>query len=276
MLIITARKESQLNPHLLTLFFSLLALNISEALTVIFHNNISIGYYILIAYYVSAIFVFTCLLNLTLSLFVKKKILIFTNTSLVIPFITLLFFEFTIAGVEPIYYSFTRIQGDYYFLITAYLQSLVISTACILIYFGFYKNNNQARSILYCVQPLLIGLIVVIAFLNTGHNALFVGSTLSTLSMLLLVATQSKNRLLKIKLLLPWTTEYRERKVLKQMLYQAHYKIITQEICDIREVTKETQDLLISKAINLNEEEATKVSKLINIPYSTLRKKYMK
>ena len=268
------------NTALAVFLVALFALNLAEFMLLINSTSSSASLWIMKGYYTAAMFAAAAFLVLTLSLSSPDKlafpVLLFT-AGLMSAFI--IAGDSLIAGTRLISYSVTKVPGDYYWVIQAFILLNVIPGLIILGINAFKSPDQIVRQkstvTLIAAAPMGIFTISIMAAMAYGYsiNATVVQPLLSSLLLVILVLTEAKYHLFRFLSYIPLTPEYKVRTRAQTMVNQAISELYTNHKLALKDLRSEFETALIELAIQSTNGNKTHAARVLGIGKATLHRK---
>lgn len=269
------------NPFLAYFLCSLFALNLVELtffLQLIPPDN---ALPILISYYIAAIYSAAAYLAIAINL-VRPSRLTQVSVFLMATLMAVLMCipDLVIAGVTYISYSITKIPGEYYWLLQIYLVGILIIGTAILLYGLFYHQNSLTRkrclAILISTVPMTIAVISVVGLMALGYpiNGAVILSLVTTLTLIILIYTESRYRLFLFLSYVPYTIENDIRKHIAILVRQSVEALFKQGgTLDMKSISAKFESALIEMAIEATNGNKTHAAEILQIGKATLHRK---
>lgn len=256
-----ARRSLLITNHsFLAVFISLLALNISEMLLLTVNLDTAGATILVMAYYIFGLFSILSVLGITLSItkniFPVKWLLgagILVSALVATP-------GLIIEGSRSIGYSYTRIEGPYYFVIQLALL-IPFSLAVGMLIFGALKSSSkQIRAkctlLLGCLAPSFVALFLIVLLMQLGYqiNATVIISFTVNILLFGLLYLEGKYHLYGLLSSLPGTKYNNSARIITKALFDPDMPLEkAKELMDI-EKTRYTLELT-----NGNQSEAARI-----------------
>ncbi|MCW8964190.1 MAG: hypothetical protein OQL16_10360, partial [Gammaproteobacteria bacterium] len=217
------------NQPLALFLVALCALNISELMSFIYNGNEDFLLINIQAYYATAVLAAAALFYLSMHIThgAIRYVVVCFSLSAIIAVITM-GSGLMIAGIEPIGYSFTRVPGQFFFILQIYLiATLLLSIGILLL--GAVKSadrmiNKRSLVILISVVPLVFFTVLITITLSLGIkiNGAVIISMMTSLMLVILIYCEKHYRLFKFLSYVPYTHEHelrtRAAKLVDQMI----------------------------------------------------------
>ncbi|TQV81311.1 hypothetical protein FKG94_09465 [Exilibacterium tricleocarpae] len=217
----------QIRPWLWVFLLSLFGANLAELTGFYYTDNPAPSYYYMLGYYICALLACLSLLGLSLdvsgcpSRYFNRPIIVYGVLASVVVGMPGL----VIAGVESIGYSVTRVAGPYYWVwqitaVVSLLSSLVVLAHC------WRRNQDPLRRrrafvLLIGSGPMVLMVVAVIAAMQVGFNfnAAVLVSLLITFLLMVLVYTETTERLFRFLSIIPTTKEHRSAGIISPLIF---------------------------------------------------------
>lgn len=272
------------NQAFLAVFISLLALNISEMLLFTLNLKESGATILVMAYYIFGLFSILSVLGITLSI-----------TRQVFPIRTLATFGclmaifiaipgLAIEGTKSIGYSYTRIQGPYYFVVQLALLVPFSASIGLLIHGALGSKSKEIKNkcsvLLICLAPSFVSLFIIVALMQFGFqiNATVVISFSINILLFGLLYLEGKYHIYGLLSSLPGTKYNDSARILTQALFDPNMPLEkAKELMDI-EKTRYTLELTrgnqseAARILGVSRPTICRRIKLIESQYTKARK----
>lgn len=270
------RRNTTLAVFLATLFM----LNLAEFILLVNGTSPGISLWAMKGYYVAAVFTAATFLALALSLYSRDRLVssgFLVAAGLLSAFI--IAGDDLIAGAQPISYSVTRVPGDYYWVIQAFV---ILSTLSGLVVLGINAVRSprqiarqKSTVILIGTAPMGIFIIGIIIAMALGYrvNATVIQSLLSTLLLAILIFTEAKYHLFRFLSYVPLTPEYKIRTKAQAIVAQAISDLYENHRLALKELRSEFEATLIELAIQSTDGNKTHAARVLGIGKATLHRK---
>ncbi len=259
---------------------ALFALNLAEFTLLANGTATGVSLWAMKGYYVAAVFTAAAFLALALSLCKPDKLVssgLLIAASLVSTFIVV--GDNLIADTQLISYSVTRVPGDYYWVIQAFIILNTIP-GLIMLAINAIKSPEQivrqkSTVILIATAPMgvfTVGIVIAMA-LGNNINATVVQSLLSSLLLAILIFTEAKYHLFRFLSHIPLTPEYKIRTKAQVMINQAISDLYANHKLPLKDLRSEFETTLIELAIQSTNGNKTHAAKALGIGKATLHRK---
>lgn len=257
-------------------FIGLFGMNLIELVGFYYVEQPEKGIIWLTGYYISAILAFSALLALSLDnvdklTYTLKIIIAVVFTAGVI---SLLIPGAALAGAKSIGYSVTRIAGPYYFVVQLSILLPLMSFLGCTAFFSFKATDHSARRksqilLLSCI-PIFVAVILIMIIMQMGLmvNASVILSFMITLTLLILVYTEHKERQYKFMSLIPNTKESYFVKKLS--------KIITDPTIGLDQGRELIENEMIREALVISGGNKIQAASVLGVSRQTLSRKLEK
>lgn len=204
------------SPQLSLIFSSLFSISLIELIT--YTNLVSANLLMMKFYYIA---IFVGVLGILLSAI--KFSIIKTSTKIKLACLAVIFSttisllmlstDLFVTGFEFIGYSYTRIPGDYYWLVQLHFPIYVLLSLYLLFKSSFQAHNElnakRARLLLYSLSPIMICGMFITFLMNIGIpiNASIVFPIMTTLFLVILIHTEKVENLLSVLMKIPYSRE---------------------------------------------------------------------
>jgi hypothetical protein len=291
-LFLNSDKRNLINKNLpfLLLFISLFGISSIELLT--YTETISPNLTVIKFYYVFCFLGINGILIQSLKLsgikskkIEKKAILALASFCIFVSFL-MLNTNIFISGFEHISYSYTRIPGDYYWIIQTYFAFSNIFTIFFLIRGMKNKTNflysKKAKVLFYSLFPLLITGILLIPLMQIGIkiNASIIFPILICYFLLIFIHTEKEEAIFSLLIKLPFT---RERYSLKLINCEIQKFLVSTDMsksfndtrfsASLKALTNTIENILVEHAVDLSHGSQIKAASLLGISSSTICRK---
>jgi len=269
------------NQPLALFLVALCALNIVELTSFIYSGNEKTLLTIMQAYYAAAVIAAAALFYLSMHIThgAMRYVVFCFSLSAIIAAVTM-GSGIMIAGIEPIGYSFTRVPGQFFFILQIYLISTLLLSVGILL-LGAAKSadrmiNKRSLVILISVVPLVFFTVLITITLSLGIkiNGAVIISMMTSLMLVILIYCEKHYRLFKFLSYVPYTHEHelrtRAARLVDQMIEDLFNRDNPVKFKDIR---SEFETALIELAIESTGGNKTHAAKLLGIGKATLHRK---
>ncbi|OMH30315.1 helix-turn-helix domain-containing protein [Motiliproteus sp. MSK22-1] len=271
------KENTVLGLFLASLFF----LNLCELTLFSYINDISRAGLVLLLYYVALFFTVTSLVNLSarlsgLSTFYLPRVY-YSSVGLLAAF--LFGSDALIAGAQSIGYSITRVPGEYYWIVQAYvITGLLLSLTLLTI--GTIKQSQhflrrRCLVVLLGFLPTILAFISVVVLMQLGYkvNATVLVSLTITFFLVVLILTESKSAQFNLLRWVPFTQERIQFKnsyaLILEALGHTHY----QEPIKLKEKLQQIEEQIIKLAVQSTDGNQARAAAQLGISKSTLNRK---
>lgn len=238
-------------------------------------------------YYVSCFFALTGLVNQAASISSIQNarsisFLVFTMNMLLSAI--MISTHFFISGIELISYSYTRIPGEFYFIVQFYLATLIILIISLLIlgYKGQGINSKRAKLLLISLTPILVigFMIIVLMQVGVNINASIIFPILTTYFLLILIHTEKEESLFHILMKIPFS---KEKQSLNQITKEIQNFLISAELFDsmpnekknlsLKTLTTKVEKLIVDHAVEITKGSQVQAASLLGVSTSSICRK---
>lgn len=256
-----ARQSLLITNHaFLAVFISLLALNVSELLLFTLNIAESGATFLVMAYYIFGLFSILSVLGITLSIVkgtfpfrILSAIGLVLSVFIAIP-------GLAIEGTQSIGYSYTRIEGPYYFVIQLALIIPFSTSIALLSHGALLSKSKEIRSkcsvLLICLAPSFVSLLAIIGLMQLGFqiNATVVISFTINILLFGLLYLEGKYHIYGLLSVFPGTKYNDSARILTQALFDPHMPL--EKAKELMDIEKTRYTLELTKG---NQSEAARI-----------------
>lgn len=233
------------------------------------------------SYYVAAVFAAATFFSFALILFGIRPVIAYLPVIITIPLhIWTVFSPDIIAGTQMISYSVTRVAGDYYWVMQAFILVMCTSGLALLSYSALKSDKPVLRQkstvILLSTAPLIIAAMTIVILMAIGFhiNATVILSILTTITLGLLIYADSKYRLFKLLSYIPFTPEHSIRTKAVNVINQAMLDLFNDgRKVAFKDLRADFETALIELAIESTSGNKTRAAEILGIGKATLHRK---
>ena len=264
----------QIRPWLWAFLIALFGTNLAELIGFYYIDDPAPSYYYLLCYYVCALWACLSLLGLSLDIsgyggprwqWAIVGYGIITSALVATPGVA-------IADVKSIGYSVTRVAGPYYWV---WQLSIIASLLCSLVILSYcWRHNSNSLSrrrafvLLIGCAPMTLIIIAVIVFMQLGFdfNAAVLVSFFITFLLMVLVYTETNERLFRFLSIIPATREHRSARAINPLIFG-------QGPTQLKEASAVFERELIKNAVERCGGNKTHAADMLGISRNTLLRK---
>jgi len=279
---LVSRGELFRNSPLLAFFLcALFALNLAELLILLNVSEASQALPLMMAYYVAAIYSATALLMLVTSLIWQKR---FLNTGIMIVATTVAILTcipgIFLSGAASIGYSLIRVPGEFYWAQQSFLLAILFFAVCTMFYGALKSKSSLVRkrsfALILSTAPLALTAMIIILIMSTGYllNATVILSLVTTITLVILIYTESRYRLFLFLSYVPYTRESEIRKAVADLVRESVEALFRSGgMLDMKAISGKFETTLIELAIEATDGNKTHAAEILQIGKATLHRK---
>jgi len=272
------------NPLLAFFLCALFALNLSELLILLNVRTADHALPLMMAYYVAAIYSAAALLMLALSLiqpgrYLNLGIMIVASGVAVLTLIPGVFLQ----GAESIGYSLIRVPGEHFWVLQSFLFVTLFAAVGAMFHGALKSKDRLARkrsiALLLSAAPLALVAIVIVFAMSAGYllNATVILSFVTTITLGILIYTESRYRLFLFLSYVPNTRENKIRKAIANLVRESVEALFNSGgALDMKAMSDKFDRALIELAIEATNGNKTHAAEVLQIGKATLHRKLVK
>ena len=269
------------NPFLAMFLCALFGLNVAELFILLLVDNPASALGYMMAYYVAAVFSAATYLLLAMNVIRTRAWLnhgivasgMLLSVLVCIP-------DFFISGTTSIGYSLTRLPGEHYVYLQAYLL-LFIACAIAVNFFGVLVPSDQmvrkkSLAVLIATFPMAVITALIIISMMFGHrlNATIILSLMTSITLMILIYTEKRYRLFKLLSYMPYTQEFRLKRKIDLLIDDLIESLFEKDHNpDLKILVSRFESSVIRLAIEASNGNKTHAAQLLQIGKATLHRK---
>ena len=272
------------NPMLAFFLCSLLGMNINEFGYYAFANEATVLLPVLLLFYITVVYAVAAYFLMVIDMlypvrFVKTGLLSVATLLAMVTATT----DLVIADAVRTDYSITRVAGEFYWVMQAYLLVLLVG-GLFLLARGALKNTQsmirkRCLAILLGTSPVILTGIGILAAIQLGFepNGALILSLMTTVTLILLIYIESRYRLFLFLSYVPYTRERQIRKAVTDLVAESVEALFKSGgALDMKAVSGKFESALIEMAIEATGGNKTHAAEVLQIGKATLHRKLVK